>query len=97
MRFTLGTSKLTDFLGALLGSFGWVIAVDTAVTALQRRGGAYGNMGIAAAICILVALTALAIALCFGSRWRCARAETAGVLLGLPAALALVLCVRYGN
>lgn len=96
MRLTLGTSKLTEFLGALLGSFGWVIAVDTAVTALQRKGGTYGNAGIAGAVCILVALTALAVALCFGTRWRHARAETAGVLLGLPTALTLVLCARYG-
>ena len=96
MSRTRGNSKLTDFLGALLATSCWVIVIERAVAVLQRNGGAYGNAGMAGAVCILVAMTALAVAICFRSRWRQARAEAAGALLGLAAAITLVLCVRYG-
>jgi len=88
--------KLAGFLGALLGAFGWVVISDRAITVLQNNGGSYGSAGMAAAVCILVAAAALALGMCFGSRWRQARVETTGALLGLTVALVLVVCVRYG-
>ncbi|KQZ60139.1 MULTISPECIES: hypothetical protein [unclassified Lysobacter] len=88
--------KLAGFLGALLGAFGWVVISDRTITVLQNNGGSYGSAGMAAAVCILVAAAALALGMCFGSRWRQVRVETTGALLGLTAALALVLGVRYG-
>lgn len=85
-----------SFLGAILGCFTAVVVGDKCVRLLQLNGGSYGNYGNAAAILILVAFLSLAIAMFFGNRWRHAKAEAAGALLGAVIALSLVIAARYG-
>lgn len=86
---------IKSFLGATLGCFTAIVVGDKCVRLLQLNGGSYGNYGNAGAILILAAFLSLAVAMFFGRRWRHAKAETAGALLGMAIALSLVIAARH--